>query len=118
MRDVYAQRRIRLVDGLRKLGFAIPRLPQGAFYVLADASGLGPLGRDSRRFAFQLLEKAHVGVTPGIDFGTEAEGHLRFCYAVSEQTIDRALASIGRALPELCAAPQDAVEDAQTRAGS
>jgi aspartate/methionine/tyrosine aminotransferase len=105
MRSAYEQRRTRLVSGLRKLGFGIPQLPQGAFYVLADASFLGAIGRDSRRLAFELLDHAHVGVAPGIDFGEAGEGMLRFCYAVSDEVIDTALDSIARALPQLQDAP-------------
>ena len=101
MRRVYDGRRRRLVDGLRALGFAVPRLPGGAFYVLADAAPLGVLGGDSRRLAFALLERAGVGVTPGIDFGAAGEGKLRFCYAVAEQTIDQALERIGEVLAAL-----------------
>ena len=46
---------------------------------------------DSRALAFELLERAHVGVTPGVDFGAAAEGWLRFCYAVADVVIDEAL---------------------------
>ena len=55
-------------------------------------------GADSRRLAFDLLERAHVAVTPGIDFGTAGEGFLRFCYAASESDLELALERIGRAL--------------------
>ncbi|HSQ85578.1 MAG TPA: pyridoxal phosphate-dependent aminotransferase, partial [Desulfobacterales bacterium] len=37
--------------------------------------------------AFDILEKAHVGVTPGIDFGKNGEGYLRFSYATSMENI-------------------------------
>lgn len=77
-----------LVDGLRSLGFVIEREPEGAFYVLADARAFGD---DSRALAFEILEQAHVGCTPGIDFGAAAEGRLRFCYAVARETIETAL---------------------------
>lgn len=98
MREVYRQRRQRLVDGLRELGFEVPHLPQGAFYVLAGARRFGA---DSRRLAFELLERAHVGVTPGSDFGEYGEGMLRFCYAVSHQTIELALERLAQLLPKL-----------------
>ena len=101
MRTTYARRRDRLVGGLRRLGFGLPHTPQGAFYVLADARPFGPLGHDSRALAFELLERAHVGVTPGIDFGEAAEGWLRFCYAVADEVIDEALERLERALAEL-----------------
>ena len=98
MRRACDRRRIRLVEGLRKLGFGVPMLPQGAFYVLADARAFDS---DSRRLAFRLLEKAHVGVTPGIDFGAAAEGWLRFCTAVDEAVIEEALDRLAGALGEL-----------------
>jgi aspartate/methionine/tyrosine aminotransferase len=97
----YARRREHLVVGLRELGFRIPRLPEGAFYVFADARPVaGALGggSDSKRLAFDLLERAQVGVTPGIDFGAAGEGFLRFCYAASDETLEEALARLGRAL--------------------
>jgi aspartate/methionine/tyrosine aminotransferase len=96
MQDAYARRRGLLVDGLRKLGFEIPRPPAGAFYVFADARRFGS---DSRRLAFDLLERAHVAITPGIDFGTAGEGHLRFSLSAPAAAIAEALARLARALP-------------------
>ena len=96
MRAAYDRRRKILVAGLRELGFGVPRLPLGAFYVFADARAFGA---DSRRLAFDLLEDAHVAVTPGVDFGAAGEGWLRFSYAASESTIAEALERLARALP-------------------
>ncbi|HZO08414.1 MAG TPA: pyridoxal phosphate-dependent aminotransferase [Myxococcota bacterium] len=96
MRAAYARRRGLLVEGLRALGFGVPVLPPGAFYVFADARAFG---RDSLALAFELLERARVGTTPGIDFGAEGEGFLRFCYAASEESLREALARLARALP-------------------
>jgi aspartate/methionine/tyrosine aminotransferase len=101
MRATYEARRDRLVAGLRSLGLRVPAPPQGAFYVFADARGLGPHGADSKQLAFSLLEKAHVGLTPGVDFGAAGEGWLRACYAASEDVIDEAIERLARALPEL-----------------
>ncbi|HNU72883.1 MAG TPA: pyridoxal phosphate-dependent aminotransferase, partial [Thermodesulfobacteriota bacterium] len=84
MREVYCERRNYIVPRLRELGFGIAYEPQGAFYVLADARRFS---RDSLAFAFDMLEKIHVAVTPGIDFGSNAEGYLRFSYANSLDTI-------------------------------
>lgn len=100
MRAVYQGRRTRLARGLEALGFGIPSLPEGAFYLFVDASRFGA---DSRALASEILERAHVGVCPGIDFGASGEGKLRFCYAVSEATIDRALEQLAAVLPELAA---------------
>lgn len=98
MRDVYARRRRLLIDGLRRLGFGVPVEPLGAFYVLADARAFGS---DSRSLAFSLLERAHVAVTPGVDFGEAGEGFLRFCYAAGEEALQEGLERLGPALEEL-----------------
>jgi aspartate/methionine/tyrosine aminotransferase len=98
MVDAYARRRRLLIDGLRALGFEVPVDPTGAFYVFADARRFGS---DSLAIAYSLLERAKVGVTPGIDFGDAGEGWLRFSYANSESAIAEALERLGRVLPTL-----------------
>ena len=98
MRSVYQGRREFLATGLRELGFGIPKLPSGAFYLFANAKRFGA---DSKRLASEILERAHVGVCPGIDFGAAGEGHLRFCYAVSETTLQTALDQLAQVLPRL-----------------
>jgi aspartate/methionine/tyrosine aminotransferase len=98
MRQAYAARRDLLLGGLRQLGFVVPVEPAGAFYVFADARRFGG---DSCALAFDLLERAHVGVTPGADFGAAGEGWLRFCYAASEDALEEALARLGGVLPGL-----------------
>jgi aspartate/methionine/tyrosine aminotransferase len=95
MLDAYTRRRGILVAGLRCLGFEIPVEPAGAFYVFADARRFGA---DSRKLAFDLLERAHVAATPGIDFGAAGEGHLRFTLTAPDAQIEEALTRIGRAL--------------------
>lgn len=100
MRAVYQERRTRLARGLVELGFEIPTVPKGAFYLFVDARRFGA---DSRALARELLARAHVGVCPGIDFGASGEGMLRFCYAVSEASIDRALEQLAVVLPSLAA---------------
>ena len=93
----YEQRRMLLVKGLRKLGFRVPVLPQGAFYVFADARAFSG---DSLALAFEILERAKVGTCPGIDFGQAGEGWLRFCSAASEASIAEALERLARVLPD------------------
>ncbi|MEK6530182.1 MAG: pyridoxal phosphate-dependent aminotransferase, partial [candidate division NC10 bacterium] len=77
------------------IGLGVGSEPTGAFYVLANAKRFT---RNSYEFAFQILEGAHVGVTPGIDFGRNAEGYLRFSYANSLPRIREGLERIGRFL--------------------
>ena len=77
-RQAFQQRRDFLLPALRELGFAIPVIPQGAFYLYAGCSGITD---DSFRFAQALLDEAGVAVTPGRDFGfNRPEAHLRFAY--------------------------------------
>jgi aspartate/methionine/tyrosine aminotransferase len=97
-RAAYAQRRARLVAGLRALGFGVAREPEGAFYVFADARAFGA---SSVAVASALLERARVACTPGVDFGAAGEGFLRFCYAASEGAIAEALARMQPVLAEL-----------------
>lgn len=85
MRKTYNKRRKYLVSRLQKMGFNILVPPTGAFYVFVNAKHLSP---DSYKLAFHILEKAHVGVTPGIDFGENGEGFLRFSYANSIENIE------------------------------
>ncbi len=84
MVTIYRERRNFLVPALRDLGFNIPRTPEGAFYLFADCQRFSSNAHD---FAFEILEKAHVGITPGIDFGSAGEGYVRFSYANSLENI-------------------------------
>ena len=95
MKRIYNQRRKFMVRRLREMGFGITVEPTGAFYVFANAQHLSG---DSYALAFDILEKAHVGVTPGIDFGPNGEGYLRFSYANSREKIADGLDRIERYL--------------------
>lgn len=95
MRNTYNERRVYLLNRLREMGFVIPTDPQGAFYVLADAR---KFTNDSLKFAFDILENAHVGITPGVDFGSNAEGFVRFSYANSLERIKEGLDRIEKFL--------------------
>ena len=80
-RDEFRARRDRLVPALRELGFGIPVMPTGGFFVYADTSALAG---DSRAFCRDVLEHAGVAITPGVDFGTHrAEAHVRFAYTIA-----------------------------------
>jgi len=95
MKEVYDRRRRTIIPKLRDLGFGITVEPTGAFYVLANAK---KFSEDSYRFAFDILKEAKVGVAPGIDFGTNAEGYLRFSYANSLENIEEAMARLKKYL--------------------
>ncbi len=84
MKETYNKRRKFMIKRLREMGLGITVEPTGAFYVFANAKHVSDNSYD---LAFDILEKACVGVTPGIDFGKNAEGYLRFSYANSMENI-------------------------------
>ena len=96
----YKRRRRVLVNGVRSVGLSVPVTPTGAFYVLADARHLGG---DSLGLAFELLERAHVALGPGRDFGEIAEGFLRFSYASAYDDIVRAVERLRAVVPAIAA---------------
>jgi aspartate aminotransferase len=93
-REDYNQRRDLLVKGLNKLGLDC-ELPAGAFYAFPSVR---KINKDSRRVATQFLEQAHVATIPGVVFGAQGEGHLRFSYAVSPETIHDGLEALRKML--------------------
>ena len=95
-RAEFKRRRDYIVPALRALGFAVPVLPQGAFYVYANCQHVG---RDSATFAQELLEQAGVAITPGLDFGAHrAADHVRISYANTVEHLEQATQRIGEFL--------------------
>ena len=88
MQKIDNERRLFMIRRLKELGFGITVEPTGAFYVFANAKHVSG---DSYKLAFDILEKAHVGVSPGIDFGENGEGYLRFSYANSLENIEEGM---------------------------
>lgn len=87
--DIYRTNRELMIEGLAKAGFARIAPPDGAFYVYADVSDITD---DSRAFAAEILDKAGVAVTPGLDFDpVRGHGTLRFSYARSTEDIKEGL---------------------------
>jgi aspartate/methionine/tyrosine aminotransferase len=85
----FQARRDLMVAGLREIGFAVPVLPSGAFYIYADCQRFG---NDSSEVAARLLDQAGVAVTPGNDFGVNgAERHLRVSYTTAQPQLETAL---------------------------
>jgi len=80
MRETYNERRKFMIRRLKDMGLSMSVEPTGAFYVFVNFKHIST---DSYALAFDILEKAHIGVTPGIDFGANGEGYLRFSYANS-----------------------------------
>jgi aspartate/methionine/tyrosine aminotransferase len=93
-RAAYRERRDLLVAGLNELGLTCSP-PAGAFYAFPKVTHLSP---DSRKASEILLERAQVATVPGIVFGPHGEGHLRFSFSTSLETIQAGLDSLRRNL--------------------
>jgi len=93
-RAAYRERRDLLLAGLNELGLKCAS-PAGAFYAFPDVTRIS---NDSREAADILLERAQVATVPGIVFGEHGEGHLRFSFSTSIETIEAGLDSMRRNL--------------------
>jgi aspartate/methionine/tyrosine aminotransferase len=95
-RQAFKQRRDFLVPALRELGFRIPLMPGGGFFVYADCS---KWSRDSERFASDVLQGSGVAFTPGIDFGVHrAAEHVRLAYTIEQAKLEDGVARLARFL--------------------
>lgn len=93
---VFRQRRDFLLPALRKVGFDIAVIPQGAFYLYADCSRFG---RDSQALALEVLERIGVAITPGSDFGNfQPQRHVRFSYANTIEQLQEGARRLGEYL--------------------
>jgi aspartate aminotransferase len=90
----YRERRDLLLAGLNELGLTCER-PAGAFYAFPEVTRIST---DSREAADILLERAQVATVPGIVFGEHGEGHLRFSFSTSIETIEAGLESLRKNL--------------------
>jgi alanine-synthesizing transaminase len=99
--EIYRSRRDALCDGLDRIGWPVAR-PKGTMFVWAPIpEPFGDLG--SLEFAVKLAREARVAVSPGVGFGSDGDGHVRFALVENEQRIGQAVAGLRRALPGLSA---------------
>ena len=91
-----AARRDYLVPALKALGFEIPLMPAGAFYIYAGLPSNAP---DAEEFCIRLLEEHFVAVTPGTDFGFyKSARFVRFSYVQNLLRLKTAVSRIGAML--------------------
>jgi len=88
MQACYDQRRRVLLGRLAAMGLKPLVEPTGAFYVFVNVQRYTANVLD---LAFEILEKAGVAVTPGVDFGTHGEGFIRISYCNSIENIEEGL---------------------------
>jgi aspartate/methionine/tyrosine aminotransferase len=93
-RAAYRQRRDLLLAGLNELGLSC-EIPAGAFYAFPDVTRIST---DSREAAEILLDRAQVATVPGLVFGEHGEGHLRFSFSTTPETIEAGLESMRKNL--------------------
>jgi aspartate aminotransferase len=102
MREVFAARRKRMVDGLNAIPGIRCDLPRGAFYAFPNVTGLYGIRHAGRTLASDedvvlwQLDVCGIAAVAGTPFG--APGHVRFTYAAAESVIDEALALLGQAV--------------------
>ena len=96
-RSEFKARRDYFIPELNRLGLSVPVIPDGAFYAYADCSKLAAKWglSGSWEFAFELMKRAHLAVTPGRDFGSSApEQYVRFSTASSMAHLKEAIARL------------------------
>lgn len=92
----FKRRRDYIVPALTALGFEVPVMPDGAFYVYADCSRFSA---DADQFTRDLLQEAGVAIVPGLDFGTSgARRYVRISYATSMANLQEAVRRIAEFL--------------------
>lgn len=85
----FKARRDYLLATLPSLGFTIPVIPDGAFYIYANCEAITD---NSFEFSEQCLEEAGVAITPGVDFGfNQPEKYVRFAYTTSLDNLKEAV---------------------------
>ncbi|MDC8784470.1 pyridoxal phosphate-dependent aminotransferase [Roseateles koreensis] len=94
----FRARRDYIVPALQALGFKVPVVPDGAFYVWMDCSAFSV---DAWDFAFTLMHNAQIALTPGRDFGRQgAERWLRLSFASSMAELQETVARLAQVLPQ------------------
>ena len=93
-RAAYRERRDLLIGGLNEIGLKCAP-PAGAFYAFPNVTAIS---HDSREASEFLLDKAQVATVPGVVFGPQGEGHVRFSFSTSIETIEGGLESLRRNL--------------------
>jgi aspartate/methionine/tyrosine aminotransferase len=102
-REAFRARRDLVVPALNAMGLTVPVAPDGAFYAWADCSRFSPSSWD---FCMHMMQRAHVALTPGRDFGpAAAERYLRLSFASSLPQLEQALERLRRELRQEAVGP-------------
>jgi len=98
-RQAFRERRDFLVPALREMGFRVPVMPTGGFFVYADSSRLAA---SSEAFCREVLARSGVAMTPGIDFGCHrADNHVRLAYTIERAKLEEGIARLRQHLAQV-----------------
>jgi alanine-synthesizing transaminase len=93
---IYQQRRDILCDGLKRIGWEVEK-PRAAMFVWAPIKEkYRSMG--SVEFSYKLLNEARVSVSPGVAFGEDGEGFVRFALVENDLRLKQAVRQIHKAL--------------------
>ena len=88
IKKAYSHRRDIVYSGLSKIELLNPTFPQATFYCFVDISNTG---LTSQEFAYQLLEKQHVAVVPGVTYGEDFDNYIRIAFTLSDDILSEAI---------------------------
>ena len=97
IKDVFTKRREVLINELNKIPQLKYQAPRGTFYAFIDIS---KTGLNSKFFCFDLLEKQHVAVIPGVAFGEAFDNYIRLAFTLNEDKIIEGVQRIGKYIKE------------------
>jgi (5-formylfuran-3-yl)methyl phosphate transaminase len=109
LRDELRERHAAILGPLQELGFEVPCVPRGGFYLFAR---LPPGSGSAAQFASGLLRQRYVAVTPGGEFGSDGEGYVRCSMSAPAGQIHEAIERIAAFLDERGIAPEAQTTDA------
>lgn len=98
IKDVFTKRRNTFIKELNKIEKLSYQAPQGTFYAFIDIS---KTGLNSKFFCFDLLEKQHVAVIPGVAFGEAFDNYIRLAFTLNEDKIIEGVNRIGEYINQL-----------------
>jgi len=98
MRESFRRRRDLIVKALSAIEDVELQPPGGAFHVLPDISAFGMKSHD---LVMRILEETRVALVHGTAFGANGERHVRICYAISKDRIEKAIKALETFLPRL-----------------
>jgi aminotransferase len=98
MVDEFKKRRRIITDGLNDIDGFFCTPPKGAFYAFPN---IEKIRKSSMELAQLMLRKAKVAVVPGVAFGPQGEGKIRFSFANSKENIQEAIERIGQTVKNI-----------------